>query len=859
MWARNDTAGSLAGEAHASPSQEEHRADAVAAALTRDTSATAVEPEGRATLRAQTGVAPSAWGPGRPLEPAARELFEPRLNVSLEHVRIHEGGSAAASAQALGARAFAWGSHVVFGPGQYAPGSGAGRRLLAHELAHVAGDRGGAPELRMDRRRPSDPPLPIQVPESDTVDRALLNPQGHRYPWQNPALLAATYPKRAEALRNFLIIERQRDLEQGPAPTASLTDVAAAREERTRLQTEARTQRRATRDREERQRLDARIAELGEDLAAIPTLPRRGGELSRSAAARFQLWQYRQELAGLGTDALLRRVLDRFDADPSGARYSRSLRYMVIHYSGMVYQSAHGSYAPAQELLVALRGEQLRGEVAELPGTEVEDEAARLRTSLLPEETTGSRRERQQVERLRADLNAPARVLERVFTRRGEESRRSDFLEWTRLDRRRRELELELGRRGELRSVAPSAPSPLDVLGMCSPDDAETMRSELEFLYTRLAQLEQSIGRPAFQQARQRLESAQGTQRAAVLAARLRASDRQMRGLEEEEALRLLVATREQQESEGHPIPSWAWRTIRGHTALRYLDPDIQQGSGVSVDESVTLTPEEQQQRQAQDPETRRWRAILQAWTRRDVTQWRARHAQDLGLVMWSAVCNEVGESLQHARGLELPGGISANAAMYGRQQALDPSWRLLRPTRADELRVGASLFWLEWTTFTGDRRPAGHDAARPRTLGDLLVREDGHTPMRDGDHDAEQGWTYHVDGINLYRSRVPGAPSQTSDLTTAGAEVQWLRFFHQATITHPQGPASTVVTFETGPIGARTRPYNRVLGQWNVLLGYGPDTREHSRVDEYLRDIFPGRSALPTAPAGATSSSGSP
>lgn len=74
---------------------------------------------------------------GQPLDPATRNFMESRLGHDLGDVRIHIHGQAAASAQAIGARAYTVGRDVVFRPGQYAPNTQAGRRLLAHELTHV--------------------------------------------------------------------------------------------------------------------------------------------------------------------------------------------------------------------------------------------------------------------------------------------------------------------------------------------------------------------------------------------------------------------------------------------------------------------------------------------------------------------------------------------------------------------------------------------------------------------------------------------------------------------------------------------------------------------------------------------------
>jgi uncharacterized protein DUF4157 len=75
--------------------------------------------------------------PGRPLDPGVRAFMEPRFAHDFSRVRVHTGAEAAASARAVNAHAYTLGSNVVFGNGQYAPDAPQGRRLLAHELAHV--------------------------------------------------------------------------------------------------------------------------------------------------------------------------------------------------------------------------------------------------------------------------------------------------------------------------------------------------------------------------------------------------------------------------------------------------------------------------------------------------------------------------------------------------------------------------------------------------------------------------------------------------------------------------------------------------------------------------------------------------
>jgi hypothetical protein len=80
--------------------------------------------------------------PGSQLDQTTRDFFEPRFGQDLSGIRVHTGARAAKAADAVGARAYTMGNHVVMNTGQYAPRSTAGRRLLAHELTHVMQQRG---------------------------------------------------------------------------------------------------------------------------------------------------------------------------------------------------------------------------------------------------------------------------------------------------------------------------------------------------------------------------------------------------------------------------------------------------------------------------------------------------------------------------------------------------------------------------------------------------------------------------------------------------------------------------------------------------------------------------------------------
>lgn len=81
---------------------------------------------------------------GQPLPPPVRADMEARFGLDLATVRIHTDAQASQLNETLHAHAFTVGEHIAFNDGRFQPNTGAGRFLLAHELAHVAQQRGAA-------------------------------------------------------------------------------------------------------------------------------------------------------------------------------------------------------------------------------------------------------------------------------------------------------------------------------------------------------------------------------------------------------------------------------------------------------------------------------------------------------------------------------------------------------------------------------------------------------------------------------------------------------------------------------------------------------------------------------------------
>jgi hypothetical protein len=85
-------------------------------------------------------------GGGTPLHPSVRAFMEPRFGVNFSDVHVHTDGDASETARAVHAQAFTVGRDVVFSAGQYDPESESGKKLLAHELAHVVQQNGSEPQ-----------------------------------------------------------------------------------------------------------------------------------------------------------------------------------------------------------------------------------------------------------------------------------------------------------------------------------------------------------------------------------------------------------------------------------------------------------------------------------------------------------------------------------------------------------------------------------------------------------------------------------------------------------------------------------------------------------------------------------------
>ena len=150
---------------------------------------------------------------GRHLDSATAQFMESRFGHGFGRVRIHTDTRAAESARAAQALAYTMGDNIVFSAGQYAPQTSKGRRLLAHELAHVVQQQGGTSAPRAGISRLSSAPIAPQRNDDLAELRARLTVVQARLRVLRAASQGSQDRFAAETLRERLDAS-QRQLEQ---------------------------------------------------------------------------------------------------------------------------------------------------------------------------------------------------------------------------------------------------------------------------------------------------------------------------------------------------------------------------------------------------------------------------------------------------------------------------------------------------------------------------------------------------------------------------------------------------------------------------------------------------------------------
>ena len=487
--------------------------------------------------------------------------------------------------------------------------------------------------------------------------------------------------------------------------------------------------------------LTGQIAQLTETLRRLPALDK-DNAVTQRAAVHWLVQKKEAELSLLDHEALLREVLEEIDRRPKA--FPKWLQYMVIHFSGMRYQSSHGSWADPKELLESLKIEEL--------------------------------------------------------TQKNRTATKEELEQWI------HEAQLRLEKRRQ------------DLLGS---KQTERDSSKIGKLNLQISAVDRQIGLFGNPYTRQR----------ALLDLETTEALEEIRKLSESQVLNVLRAMQNQ-------LPDWMWKEIVSRTPLRL---EVKEANW------ETLTPEEARERW--DWNNQRWRSIMDAWERKDITAWRSQHERTLSLIVSRAVCNEIAEHIQHLRGLIPAGGLTARPVWYLNQQKATPGKAYFkRPASIADLKPGASILFLGWVTS----QPNAWQVAPPISGLDILpsTARPAIVIRRDIVKGKGDSWRYGTEGNTFIRScqpmitRVVNPPKVK---TVKGPVIkEWLRWTHEATVVGVADLAdgTYVLTFETGQIGINLRPLSQILNRWDIFVGYVPASESDPA---NLDDMLDGEKVLPS------------
>jgi hypothetical protein len=160
-------------------------------------------------------------GAGQPLEAPVRQRMEASFGADFSDVRVHDGGTAAASARAVDAHAYTVGNEIVLGDG-HTPGAPDHERTLAHELTHVVQQRSGPVDGTpagggISISDPSDRFERAAEATADTVMAAGRAPEAPTGAAAGPAVQRQEAPEEEEEVQT-LAIQREEAPEEEEIP-----------------------------------------------------------------------------------------------------------------------------------------------------------------------------------------------------------------------------------------------------------------------------------------------------------------------------------------------------------------------------------------------------------------------------------------------------------------------------------------------------------------------------------------------------------------------------------------------------------------------------------------------------------------
>jgi len=537
---------------------------------------------------------------------------------------------------------------------------------------------------------------------------------------------------------------------------------------------------------------------------------------------KWQLHEFEEKIKSMHHDELLSLILDEFDADKNFTRYPKQVRYLVIHFSGMRYATAHKTWGDPRELLATLKELEIR-EMFEDPNrkTKVEKEAEETVTTIEGELKKDIKKigvpRKNELLKVKQGLDITAAVRARLYKKNPQFEK----------------LETMMNQRAE---------------ALEQNDDEKTAE-----LSAQIEQLEKGIGATKLQGIRAELNKADFKRLETLRNFRLKEACQAMGKLNELQALSILQAMKDQ-------FPDWVWPTVVRRTRLRVNFTESKEWEDPKNPKQITLL------KQALTPPLvrKRWKDILANWPR-ESSSWNKEFADKYIIVAETVVCNQLTEHAQYLLGKATKQGIRPAVNWYRDQESEAKAKGItganrpffIRPTKKEDFVLGAALFWARFESDQSDKQPAKENMALPLSGIDFLT--EGKHPMRDGLVEGE--WTYHIDAATKFITRTRSLGGSWLG-PILGVETQWFSWRHEATVIDRDDRAGRVITFETaGGASMHTWPLASLIDpmtwypnhkpeasqhrDWNVFVGFAPEGKALPELDKSLEKILGDRNAF--------------
>ena len=415
---------------------------------------------------------------------------------------------------------------------------------------------------------------------------------------------------------------------------------------------------------EQRRQLKQDIKGLKWQIKATPKInPSR--ELSDRLITRWERERYKMELDKKTHDELVSEINQLFAADTDLSRFPKWIRYGIMHYSGINYEEAHYGWHDPRKLLEALKEEQMSSLT---PGQE-----RLFKSKALYELESGA-------------MEVPKKV-------------KSEFDQYENLKLRNKPaFEQIIHFEDELTELHMQL---IEVLE--NPATAEKIIRDIGLLENEIEQLKSGLSGSE----REQIDKAYANRDKGLLAVYLASTKKKIAGLSEEQALFLL----QQMKDEGQ-IPDFVWKEIIAFTSLRanITDTDWQ------IDRSERALNWYKPEQAEKKAEKERWKRIMNAGFSKSMDDWRSHHKETVAPnILIQMKCDALGSNIQHARNVPQPGGLTANATQYFEDSKVNPATTFKRLESIDDLRQGASLFYLGWKGVEPNEEKNGLEATIER------------------------------------------------------------------------------------------------------------------------------------------------